>query len=63
MTNNLMNWGAINPLSLVKSFAAAGGTTINVDNISLPGVRDGETFVNELKNFKSFAIQRESNRT
>lgn len=63
MTNNLMSWGAINPLSLVKSFAGSGGTTINVDNISLPNVKDGESFVNELKNFKSFAIQRESNRT
>ncbi len=62
VTSNLMNWGTINPMQLVKNLASNSGTVINVDNISLPNVKDGDSFVNELKNFKSFAIQRESNR-
>ena len=57
-----MAWGAINPMQLVKSFGSGDKTVIQIDNLELPNVKDGESFVNELKNFKSFAIQRDSNR-
>ncbi len=62
LTGNLMAWGTINPMQLVKSFKNGDGTVIQIDNVELPNVKDGESFVNELKNFKSFAIQRDSNR-
>lgn len=62
LTGNLMAWGTINPMQLVKSFNNGDGTVIQIDNVELPNVKDGESFVNELKNFKSFAIQRDSNR-
>ncbi|MBO7695908.1 MAG: hypothetical protein J6T10_25020 [Methanobrevibacter sp.] len=59
-TNNLMQWGTINPASLLAAISQGQGTTIEVDNITLPNVRDAESFVEELKNFKNYAIQRQS---
>lgn len=59
-TTNLMAWGAINPMDLVRKFGDTGGTNIDIDNITLPNVKDAESFVEELKNFKSFAIQKQS---
>lgn len=59
-TTNLMAWGTINPMDLVRKFGDTGGTNIDIDNITLPNVKDAESFVEELKNFKSFAIQKQS---
>ena len=60
-TTNLMAWGSINPMDLVKSFAnGMGGTNIQVGNITLPNVKDADSFIEELKNFKGFAVQRQS---
>ena len=61
-TNNLMQWGTINPASLLAAISQGQGTTIEVDNITLPNVHDAESFVEELKNFKNYAIQRQSTR-
>lgn len=55
-----MAWGSKNPMDLVSSFANAGGTSIEIGNISLPNVTDGESFVEELKNFKNLAVQQSS---
>ena len=57
LTSNLMAWGSISPSNLVASFSGGGGTSIEIGNISLPNVTDGESFVEELKNFKNIAIQ------
>ena len=59
-TNNLMQWGTINPASLLAAISQGQGTVIEVDNITLPNVRDAESFVEELKNFKNYAIQKQS---
>lgn len=59
-TTNLMAWGALNPMDLVRRFGDAGSTNIDIDNITLPNVKDAKSFVEELKNFKSFAIQKQS---
>ena len=60
-TMNLMAWGSINPMDLVKSFAdGIGGTNVQIGNITLPNVKDANSFVEELKNFKGFAIQKQS---
>lgn len=61
MTSNLMAWGEINPTKLVKELASnTQSTNIEVGNITLPNVKDGESFIEELKNFKGFAIQKQS---
>lgn len=60
ITSNLMAWGNTNPMNLVSSFANAGATSIEIGNISLPNVKDGESFINELKNFKNLAVQQGS---
>lgn len=60
-TTNLMAWGAINPMNLVRSVMGNGNNTnIKIDNITLPNVKDADSFIEELKNFKSFAIQKQS---
>ena len=38
------------------------GTNISINHLSLPNVSDANSFVNELRNFTNYAIQRESNR-
>lgn len=61
MTSNLMSWGEINPTKLVKELANnTQSTNIEVGNITLPNVKNGESFVEELKNFKGFVIQKQS---
>ena len=60
-TTNLMAWGAINPMNLVRSVMGnENNTNIKIDNITLPNVKDADSFIKELKNFKSFAIQKQS---
>lgn len=60
-TTNLMAWGAINPMNLVRSVMGnENNTNIKIDNITLPNVKDADSFIEELKNFKSFAIQKQS---
>lgn len=60
-TTNLMAWGEINPMDWVSKFATGdGNTNIDIGNITLPNVKDANSFVEELKNFKGFAIQKQS---
>lgn len=60
-TENLMAWSIFNPMDLVKNLAnVSSDTVIDIGNISLPNVTDANSFVEELKNFKGFAIQRQS---
>ena len=59
-TTNLMAWGEINPAQLIARFAGGAGTVIDINNVTLPNVTDAESFVEELKNFKGFAIQKQS---
>ena len=62
LTSNLMAWGSINPMQLVGAMSGGGNTTIEVSNITLPNVTDAHSFVEELKNFKGFAVQKQSYR-
>ena len=60
-TENLVAWSVFNPMDLVKNLAnVSSDTIIDIGNISLPNVQDANSFVEELKNFKGFAIQRQS---
>lgn len=57
-TANLMQWGNINPAQLLSNMG--GNTTIEVGNITLPNVTNAKSFVEELKNFRTYAVQRQS---
>lgn len=57
-TTNLMQWGNINPAQLLSNMG--GNTTIEVGNITLPNVTNAKSFVEELKNFRTYAVQRQS---
>ncbi len=51
ITSNLWNWGSISPSQLLQGLASTTNQSMvfNIDNLSLPNVSNGETFLGSLK--------------
>lgn len=54
----LNNLSRINNTNLIPNLSATNGQCINIQNITLPQVKNGQDFVNYLKNFKDDLIRR-----
>lgn len=65
ITKNLWSWGSITPINLLSSLSGifknsrgTGGQVVNIQNLNLPSIQDGQGFVDYLKNnFWRTAIQ------
>lgn len=54
----LNNLSRINNTNLIPNLSTTNGQCINIQNITLPQVKNGQDFVNYLKNFKDDLIRR-----
>lgn len=60
LTENLMRWGQIAPEAIfnkAQSVMSNLTQSISVGNITLPNVHNADQFMNELKSFKTYALQ------
>lgn len=66
ITKNLWAWGSLTPTTLVNALGGLGSSkmmSVSIANLNLPEVRDGEGFVNYMKNnFWRSAVQTNFNR-
>lgn len=66
ITKNLWAWGSLTPATLVNALGGLGSSkmmSVSIANLNLPEVRDGEGFVNYMKNnFWRSAVQTNFNR-
>lgn len=63
LTKNLMEWGKFNPSSFTPN-ATGGGSSIvyQIDNLTLPSVRNAEDLINGLQTLKTRAMQKSKSR-
>lgn len=66
ITKNLWAWGSLTPTTLVNALGGLGSSkmmSVSIANLNLPEVKDGEGFVNYMKNnFWRSAVQTNFNR-